>query len=395
MTDSRKKFLHFAYASLVAASVIAFGAWYVASAEPLKEAVADCEKQGPKTQQCLNDLVISTGEEKGLEAGFDALAAVYVANQEFAGTCHGTTHELGIQAFNVFEKGGTLSLNDKTSYCGFGFFHGFMEILLQTGKDLSEARVFCEDAVDKLRSSIAGVTAGCYHGIGHGVVDGTDPAKWGDDSLFIEDGIELCEKLTTDEDDRERCASGVFNALAIAYDDPKYDLSPDPKDPYRICRKQTTEFTRKSCYDQLNGFINRLYPVFTDALRIAEMKSETAYREMAISAVAGYRAQPALVEERELAEFIADCDVLSAIWRNACAKSFAVGLIEFGNPKREYIVAVDTCAKSGDKLHACLSGVADAVRVRLDPSVQTRACEYIDARIGIEEGDACRAFMSS
>lgn len=362
-------------------------------ADNIDSLIDQCRNEGYKAQQCLNDLVVRIAKEKGLDAGFDALQSVYFADSEFASSCHGATHELGSLAFDVYERGSELKLNDKTSYCGFGFFHGFIEILLQSGGNLAEARTFCEETVSSLSGSLAGVASSCYHGIGHGFIDGTDPEAWGNELKFIQRGLMLCEDLTADPEYRERCASGVFNALAIEYDNPKYALRPNPRDPYRACRAQTNEWAKDACYDQMNGYISRSYPVFSEALKIAEDSSERSFRATAIGAVAGYRPQMSLAGTRDVGEDVRDCMGLEREWRSVCAKSYAVGLIEFGKPKQEYIIATDACITVRDLASPCLEGVADATRLRLDPSLHPIVCAYIQDRAGDTQGGLCRTTM--
>lgn len=366
---------------------------YSAAAVDISKSIKECQEEGHRAQQCLNDLVVRIGKEKGLDAGFDALQAVYVADSDFAASCHGTTHELGSQAYDEFEKGKAPRLSDKMSYCGFGFFHGFIEIFLQTGRPLVEARKFCDDAKNEIGSSIAGVSAGCYHGIGHGVVDGTDPATWGDELLFIQGGLDLCAQLGADEEATERCASGVFNGLANVYDNPKYDLKLAADDPYRVCRAQSSEWAIDACYDQMNGIVNRLYPTFTDALSIAENRTELSHRETAIRALASHRAQAALADSRPLAAYLRDCTVLKVQWRILCVNAFAVGLIEFGKPRQEFILATDACVEAGVHLSECLQGVMGAVKERLDPQLHAVSCDYIARMAGEREGKTCLVEM--
>jgi len=86
---------------------------YSASALDISQSIKECQEEGHRAQQCLNDLVVHIGKEKGLDAGFDALQSVYLADSDFAASCHGTTHELGSQAYDEFEKGKAPLLSDK------------------------------------------------------------------------------------------------------------------------------------------------------------------------------------------------------------------------------------------------------------------------------------------
>src|SRR3989344_5796378 len=218
--------------------------------ESLSSRVTSCEENKDQEQQCFEELILEEARMRGIDAAFDVLAFLYARDREFAEYCHGNTHELGTLAYESFKRGDEMSLSAKTSYCGFGFYHGFMEALLFDSGDLAEARRFCEYADEKLRSSTGGVSFACYHGIGHGVIDGSDPSTWGSASKYIEKGLALCDTLGEVEEHKERCASGVFNALAIAYREPKYRITADPSDPFAVCRAQKKLYEREACYDQ-------------------------------------------------------------------------------------------------------------------------------------------------
>src|SRR3989344_3749837 len=182
--------------------------------ESLSSRVTRCEENGDQEQQCFEKLILEEARMRGIDAAFDALAFLYARDREFAAYCHGNTHELGGIAYESFKRQEDITLSAKTSYCGFGFYHGFMEALLFDSGDLAEARRFCEYVDEKLRSTAQGVSFACYHGIGHGVVDGSDPSLWGNASRYIEKGLVLCDTLGDVEEHKARCASGVFNALA-------------------------------------------------------------------------------------------------------------------------------------------------------------------------------------
>ena len=343
----------------------------------LAQHIARCDGEGTRKQQCYGELVLSEANAKGIGAGLDALGALYVHDQEFASYCHGNTHELGKMAYTYFVAGKDISLSPKTSYCGFGFFHGFIEELMSESGDLSQARKFCEYVDSKLQSELKGTSFACYHGIGHGVVDGTDTAKWGNASLFIADGLRICETLGDTDQHSERCASGVFNALAIAYMDPKYRLSANPKDPFAICRLQDKPIVRKACYDQMNGYVDGTSATFRDALNVTYKTAEAAYAEVAIHSVAAYESINALAMGGDLLTYVKDCGTLPENLSTQCAQGFAEGLIETGKPGAEYVSAIDACARSGTLAHTCFHGVATSVHDRLPGAQQDAACTEI------------------
>lgn len=355
----------------------------------IEAAIERCERQGPYKEKCYDDLIMREARAEGITRGFDILAAIYPRDHDFATFCHGNTHQLGELAFEQFEKGEKVPITPKTSYCGFGFYHGFLEKLVYTRGDLSEARRFCEDVDKQLSGSVSGVSFACYHGIGHGVIDGSDPSRWGDAQKYIAPGLALCEKISDVEEQKARCASGVFNALAIVMHTGQHGFKPDLTDPYSVCKKQTLPYVRKACYDQMNSYIVETTHSFGEALKSAAEHAENAYLETAVSSVASYTAQSALASGGPLGPYLLACSELRAPQNDVCARGFAVGLIEFGDPGKEYTAAIAMCAKGGTRAQACFNGVVTGARERLSSEQLSRVCADIKNAGAPDSGSAC------
>ena len=350
--------------------------------------IEKCESNSTKAQQCLTKVVVDEAKSHGVDAGFDALASAYARDKTFADTCHGATHTLGDIGYEQYKKNEQFKLTSKTSYCGFGFFHGFMESLLFDTRDISVARRFCDSAEESMKKTFSGVSFACYHGIGHGVVDGSDPALWGDAKKYIEPGLKLCDTLGDNEEHKTRCASGVFNALGVAYMEPRYLLKPKPNDPYAICREQDKPYARKACYDQMNSYIVPSVGTFKKAISLAA-EAELRYRRTAIWSVAGMSAQKTLSENRDAGVDIATCLDLSSEFRDACVDGFAAGLVEFGLPGKEFEIPVAACSHAGQLAQTCYQEVTASALDRVPIASRTRVCTNIRSVGGDAAGDAC------
>lgn len=337
-----------------------------------------CLDAGTQKAQCLNDLVEKAGKESIVD-GFDMLAAVYGRDQEFANACHGTTHTLGEYAYEDFKEATDFALTPKTAYCGFGFFHGFMEALLAENGDIAEARRFCDSADRDLQSATAGVSFACYHGIGHGIIDGSDPEAWGDVAAFIAPGLRLCDTLGDNLEHKTRCVSGVFNSLGVAYFEPKYKLPIEKNDPYAFCRGLVPEYQKKACYDQMNSYIVPATKSFSEALILAATTPETEYRQLAVSTVAGLAANQTLARKRDAAADMRACGELAPDLHATCARGFANGLIEFGLPGKEFDIALRACAESGNFAKACFEGLSHAAKDRVNRETQEKVCAAMKA----------------
>eukprot|EP00923_Selenidium_pygospionis_P025169 GHVN01044337.1.p4 GENE.GHVN01044337.1~~GHVN01044337.1.p4 ORF type:complete len:101 (+),score=5.81 GHVN01044337.1:571-873(+) len=96
--------------------------------------------------------------------------------------------------------------------CGYGFYHGFMETLLLTSGDVEEARAFCRYADEQLRGQASAASTACYHGTGHGAVDGGDTRAWGDVDAIMEPGFALCDQVAETE---FHCTSVTLGYLTL------------------------------------------------------------------------------------------------------------------------------------------------------------------------------------
>jgi len=354
--------------------------------------IESCEAH-VRTQLCLTNAIVAVAKERGIDAGFDALVAVYARDTAFAETCHAVTHTLGEMAYQSFKQHEQFALSANTAFCGFGFYHGFMESLLFDTGDISEARRFCDYADQKMTESFSGVSFACYHGIGHGVVDGSDESRWGNIEKFIEPGLKLCEQVGDNLEHKTRCASGVFNALGIAYLTSKYKLPVNVNDPYAVCREQSLAYQQKACYDQMNSYI---VPAVRDFAKAVSLASQTPneYRAIAIGSVAGLEAKYALARD-SVEKDIGRCLSLPQGLQQTCTNGFAVGLIEFGKPGQEFTASINACSKTGPMADACFHAISASASARTSRTGQERVCADIRAAGGERAGEDCRAFISS
>ena len=97
---------------------------------------------GNKTQ-CWQDALGQALDQRGIDAVFQVFSNLYDADADFRQNCHGLTHAIGQQAYKKFKNNEYIGASPKTSYCGYGFYHGFMESLVHNGANFADAREFC------------------------------------------------------------------------------------------------------------------------------------------------------------------------------------------------------------------------------------------------------------
>jgi len=306
----------------------------------------ECERKDSNNIQCWQKAILTTLENDGVAAAFEVLAGLYSKYPAFAGACHGNAHDIGEEAYRKFARGEDFSLTPKASYCGYGFYHGFMETLLHTSGELEEAREFCAYVDEKLKEINRGAWIACYHGIGHGVTDGSDPRAWGSAITMAAPGLELCEVVALTEFKKNLCASGVFNGLAIAYQIPQYELEIKNNNPYWICDQYDKTYIREPCYDQMNTLAIQLGEGdFSKSVDFVKNIQDPDYAWHAMhglsSATASFRTGG------DYTDIISTCKTLNNRLREVCFGAFVGGIIEHGPPEREYLVALDFCKTSG------------------------------------------------
>lgn len=307
-----------------------------------------CEVLNSKSEklQCWEALIDLSVKKEGIDKTFDILEKLYRNEPDFAADCHGYSHKIGEVAFRLFstnhkDKDQTLSL--KSFYCGYGYYHGFMDTMLHTTGTLDQAREFCKYAGEKLAKQNNDAEGTCYHGIGHGLVDGSDPRTEGNAEEIIKPGLELCKKISPTERFLDRCSSGVFNSLAIMLSSNQHKLSVDKKNPMWVCQKQLNPIFKLTCYQEMNTLLLNLED--GDFKKAVAWIKQIPERENAISAMdsLGQYAANFKRKDSDNSEYIKICQQWSRELRLACLRGFSVGLILFGTPGEEYKEVLRFC----------------------------------------------------
>lgn len=296
-------------------------------------------------QQCWEKSIEETLEYKGLDSAFNLVDHLYSNEPQFASDCHDFTHLLGEKAYQLFAKNQNINLSSKATYCGFGFYHAFMEKLLRTTGDLNLARKFCDD-VGKQSGQNELSRLSCFHGIGHGLLeDIPNPYLKGDDKAIIKTPLSLCEQIARSEEEKNRCASGVFNVIAIYYSNPKSGLKANDNDPYLLCKNQDKIYFQEPCFDQMNTYV--LFHLnqgdLVQASRFAEDIQKDNSAIAAMHGLAGLYGQ-SKVGKIEYDKVVRICKNIQPRLKSICLEGFLMGLFEGGQPDIEYIEGIKFCS---------------------------------------------------
>lgn len=318
-------------------------------------------------QQCWEKLIEDTLKDKGLDTAFNLVDSLYSSEPQFASDCHGFVHLLGEKAYELFSQKQDIKLSSKVTYCGFGFYHAFMEKLLRESGDVNQARAFC-DLVGKSAGQNELSRLACFHGIGHGLLeDVPNPYLAGDDQAIIQTPLALCDAIGETFEEKRRCASGVFNVIAIYYANPKSGLQAKEEDPYFICRNLSKLYFQKPCYDQMNTYV--LFHLSSgdllQASKFAESIPEDVFGSAAMHGLAGAYGQ-SNVGKVSYTQVVQICQNIQARLTSICLEGFLMGLVEGGQPGQEHVEGQKFCESSNlhqDERDVCLNLLTDYFKV--------------------------------
>jgi plastocyanin len=350
-----------------------------APGESSKECLLHVATSSPSAAaECWSVDITETLQKKGLSAAFDMYASLYAENPSFRGlSCHDAGHILGSAAYKEYEDNHKVIDRPETSYCGFGFYHGFMEAMIadQGPAQYQKVRDYC-DAL-KTNGQLNGPSGSCYHGIGHAALDSLSGDTWGNDVQMTRDAIDVCELIVVGTPERAVCADGVFNALAIAKSRHSYNLSFDVSDPTHLCPVQKKEY-QSPCYRELGISVIREQKMDrTAAVRFIRSYGNADAVAASISGYMGDEVARAIVSIN-LSSFYTFCQSFSSAQnRLACHEGVLLGLNQAGEPGHEYVQMFRYCAlyPIGSARTRCnVLTVLQKRRTSSDPAAFQAAC---------------------
>ncbi len=304
---------------------------------------------------CFDELIRDTVHSEGIDAAFKIFEATYAQGQ-LPRACHWTAHEIGEAGYDLFRSGKNFSISVATTYCGYGFYHGFMEQLLRENPDPAYALRFC----DTVKAQLGDMGLwNCYHGIGHGYTeDPPEPSSIGDFQKIIAPGIAMCEYLfNKDFRNLNLCLTGVFTVPVNFAADEKYGLSMDPSDPFAVCRTQPYLYW-KACYGEFAAKLDtvlewdiRRLPPYVQSLPDEKLKRLVVWVVPSVM-----MAKDILAPEHS--RYIEECRVsFTGQLRRICWGGSILGFFQHGEPQMQYEKILDFCNaeawKSADERMFC------------------------------------------
>lgn len=358
------------------------------------ETIAGGCEDGQNKQKCWETSILDALEEGGVDRAFDVFTSLYDSDQEFANSCHSFVHLIGERSYDQFVNHEEFKLSPKTQFCGYGFFHGFMETLLIQSGDIELSREFCAHVDATLSKETPSAWKACYHGIGHGAIDGGDPRDWGNALALVEPGLALCDQIGITEFEKHLCGTGVFNGIAVAFDSGDYGLTASKENVFDLCESLPDPLYKPGCYDQMNTLIFALADQdVTEALALINTMKEREFFENALSSLASTFGRPDMTQE-DFDDLIQSCGQIEQPSRGSCIGGFATGLVEYGSPGEEYVVAMDFCRSKGlgdlEKEQCFNSVVLNSTFIFPEEKIQD-ICNLVAEEVDIKTVTHCKA----
>lgn len=289
-------------------------------------------------QQCWDQQLNGVMKKEGLEAAFDFFSALYKTEPDVPKECHGWGHVLGKAGYEVYKEKG-LALRPETSFCGYGFYHGFLAELMKDTGDITKAREFCENAVTELEGGLNNIRRNCIHGIGHGAASMLleDPQNWGKFQKVVDTAVVVCEGLYTEDEDVKECYDGVFNDIYLDIFQNKngftYEAYMAKGDPFIDCQLQEERY-KESCYFEVSGSFWRIFNydvVAATKYALANVQDLEQRGQKVIARIAADRIQNSITNQSH-ADSMEACHLVPNFLYKACFEGILNGFMQHGEP---------------------------------------------------------------
>ncbi len=339
-------------------------------------------------QQCWDEQLKQELETQGIDAAFKYFVELYNTEPEVPKNCHGWGHILGKAGYELYSKGEDPGLRPEASYCGYGFFHGFIaELIRQTG-DITETKSFCRYVVEKLGTALPSIHDNCIHGVGHGATSMLieEPENYGQIEKVMNEGIDICEKLFSDSSDLENCYDGVFNESQQVLLQSQYGLNFEEfkkLDLFLYCQRQPDVY-KKSCYFE---FIGIAAAVFGDDVvtimdyALKNIQNLDVSGAKLVSKISADHIQTTIVSN-DHSDSIVACDLVPEHLYESCFGGILNGFIQHGNPLNLHEKGYAFCGENGltqMQQSNCREKYTEHLENVYTLEQMKKSCEYIQA----------------
>jgi len=344
----------------------------------------DCtEMEGYKKTQCWNSQLKEVVRTEGADAGFEYLITIYNSEPDVKKSCHEWVHVLGEAGYEVFSEGGEIQLRPETAWCSYGYFHGFMNSLIEDTGSLAQVIDFCNMATSQLAEDLPGIESNCLHGIGHVGVDlfFEEPEYWGNFEKTTDASFNLCEELFSDHQYLDECYGGVIHGLRFSMRNEMHGVSygthMEEKDPYYYCRNLNKKY-QLACY---SDFASMLWNPFNGNIQEAltyvnqNITEEVILRKSIVKTAAAWIKYT--IPKNDQSDIITACRKLRDDLFYSCINGILFGYVQHGEPDNLHPKAFEFCSSeylgSGESQY-CFDRMLFFLKTEYSSQKMTQAC---------------------
>lgn len=348
---------------------------------PLAE-VFWCSRQSDQLD-CMDPIFQNETETRGIDAAFATFTQLYSVDPSFQSICHYATHAIGQGAYQLYLRGDAITPLPQFSYCGYGFYHGFMIAMLYDTNDVSAARNFCS-AMQAEDGGSESTLDSCLHGFGHGITELQDVKDWSDPLSVIGSELQICKEIGANANQQSMCAGGVFNSLGEEYQSlllasSTFEGIVDPQRVYGLCEEESYEPFKEACFRDFNSVLSTLTRKdFAAAVEQLESIPSQSDAELAMVNYTDFRAS-LLQTDAQYQAAAAQCYDAPPYLVSSCILGYVEGLMEFGTPGSEYVRAIAMCESEGvrqPEKSSCFEEVAESSQ-RYSAATYAQMCASI------------------
>lgn len=312
--------------------------------------------QPNEKSQCWITLFSQMLERNQMDKALSVFGDLYEKDTQFAQSCHDISHLIGKRAYYIFSKTNKLIFSDKTSFCGYGFYHGFMDELLVKGGGPEKARSFCEKAKNNQEQILV---YACYHGVGHGVLALNVEKNYGNRVSLINSSLSLCQQIAKTSHELQMCATGVFMEFASYVKDKEYAFSTKNDDPLVYCNEQEELFKAPCYYQSYPTLLQGSHSDITSILAIVKkVPSRFAQKTM----ISLYSTIALVTTNQELGRSVKICESAPSEFIKSCIKGIVLAVMSVSKSGQEVKNALGFCnlgILSSEEKDACFDMVID------------------------------------
>ena len=233
--------------------------------------------------------------------------------------------------------------------CGYGFYHGFFEHLVQDRPDPEFVVETCDYMTNRLYDVAPAIRQTCFHGAGHGFVLSladklTDSKDWTIEA-FTKEPLNHCESLAgAEEGEISECRQGVFNVLVDWMSDGEYGLIYNYDKPFAVCDNE--EFRRQpDCYYEMAQKLDGV--TSNNPVKVATIINETDRTDlgelvMGVAVAGMVQHNPESMQP----DLLFSCRQLDGDLMNICLGAIVGGLVEHDTSGDTYQTATNFCLQN-------------------------------------------------